>query len=131
MLHAIHAERASSNAMVASPLSAATTSSIHSDTHPRHVATASATINAARARSAAIITRSVDTRSTRTPSSSAPAAPATTSAIASRPICNGVAASVSVAIQGITRRVSIEPKFETTSAASTRRKGRTSFLSAP
>ena len=59
-------------------------------------------------------------RSTTAPSSSAPHDPATTSAISSSPISNGVTVSARVASHGITSRLSIEPKLDTISAARTR-----------
>jgi len=121
VLRAIHAERASSNAIVASPHAAAITISSASETQPRQTAAASNAISAARIRSTATMTAFAESRSTSTPSSKAPTAPAATSATASSPISSGVAPSDSVAIHGITSRVSIDPKFETTSATRTRR----------
>ena len=76
--------------------------------------------SSARAASACSITRRGDARSTQGPSHSALKAPAATSASSRPAICQGVACRLKVASQGMASRLSMLPKFDSPSAASSR-----------
>ena len=119
---AIQAERASSKATVNRPDVAEASTSSGMLTTPAQAVSASAANSAQRRPSASSMAARLPWRSIRPPSHSEPTAPATTSATSNAAICAGVACNCKAARKGMARRLSMLPKLDTLSAASTRGK---------